>query len=117
MSDEDFNPGMLLGAAATVISVLAALAALYLWAVNRARKRLNKTATPQERAVIPWLSPLLLPTLVLCLGLVANFAKAYKEKSWPEASNMIITSCSAFMILIFWLKIRKQTQGGIEKRS
>ncbi|MEX2308096.1 MAG: hypothetical protein WD738_10915 [Pirellulales bacterium] len=110
MNDYDSNPGILIGGAAAVLSVLAALAALYLWAVNRARQRLNKTATPQERAVIPWLRPLLLPTLIiLCLGLIANLAKAYEEKSWPEASNMIITAWAAFMILVFWLKIRKQT--------
>ena len=53
MNDYDFNPGMLFGAAAAVISVLAAMAALYLWSVNRARQKLDKTADPATRAVIP----------------------------------------------------------------
>ena len=110
MNDNDFNIGILLGGAAAVLSVFAALAALYLWAVNRARQRLNNTATPQERAVIPWLRPLLLPTLIiLCLGLVANFAKAYEKKSWPEPT-FVPMAWGTFMILMFWLKIRKKTR-------
>jgi hypothetical protein len=110
MNNYDFNVGIWLGGAAVVISVLAAIAALYLWAVNRARQKLDKAADPQARSVIPWLSPLLLPTLVILgLGFVANLAKAYEERSWPEASNMIISAWAMFMIAMFWLKIRKQT--------
>lgn len=109
MNDYDFNPGIWIGAAAAVISVFAVLAALYLWAVNRARQRLNKTATPQERAVIPWLRPLLLPTLVILgLGLAANLAKAYEKRSWPEPT-LVPMLWAAFMILMFWLKLRKKT--------
>jgi hypothetical protein len=109
VSNYELNPGILVGSIAAILSLLAALAALYLWAVNRAGQRLNSAATPQERAVIPWVRPLLLPTLViLCLGLVANFAKAYEQKSWSEASHMIITAWAAFMILMFWLRLRKK---------
>ncbi len=67
---------------------------------------------PQERAVIPWLSPLVLPVLViLCLGLVAHLAKAYEQKSWPQASYLFIN----VMILMFWLKIRKKTKAAHKK--
>jgi hypothetical protein len=38
----------LLGGAAAVISVFAALAALYLWAVNRAKERLDPSLDPQS---------------------------------------------------------------------
>jgi H+/Cl- antiporter ClcA len=110
VNNYEFNPGILVGSIAAILSLLAALAALYLWAVNRASQRLNQTATPQERAVIPWLRPLLLPTLfILCLGMVAQLSKAFEEKSWPEASRTIITGWAAFMILMFWLKLRKKT--------
>jgi cbb3-type cytochrome oxidase subunit 1 len=103
----NLNPGIWIGGAAAVISVFAALAALYLWAVNRARQKLDNTVEPQARAVIPWLSPLLLPTFViLCLGLIAGLSKAYEEKSWPEAT-IVPMAWAAFMILMFWLKIRK----------
>jgi hypothetical protein len=108
MRDYDFNPGILIGGAAAALSVFSALAALYLWAVTRARQRLNSTAAPQERAVIPWLSPLLLPTLViLCLGIVAGLSKAFEEKSWPEPT-LVPMAWAAFMILMFWLKLRKK---------
>jgi cell division protein FtsX len=109
MNDYDFNPGILIGGAAAVLSVFAALAALYLWGVNRARQRLDKTATPQERAVIPWLRPLLLPTLfILCLGLIAGLSKAYEEKRWPEAT-LVPMAWATIMILMFWLKLSKKT--------
>jgi hypothetical protein len=109
MGDYDFNPGILIGSIAVILSLFAALAALYLWAVNRARQRLNQTATPQERAVLPWLRPLLLPTLViLCLGLIAGLSKAYEEKRWPEAT-LVPLAWAAFMTLMFWLKLRKKT--------
>jgi hypothetical protein len=105
MNDYDFNPGILIGGAAAAISVLAAIAALYLWAVNRARQRLSTTATPQERAVVPWLQPLVLPVLLtLCLGLIANLAKAYQHKTWPDAAFIFITC----MLLLFWLRLRKK---------
>jgi hypothetical protein len=108
---EDLNPGIVIGGAAAAISVFAALAALYLWAVNRARQKFDPTADPQARAVLPWLAPLaplLLPTFViLCLGMVAALAKAYEEKSWPEASKIVFTAWPAFLILTLWLKIRK----------
>jgi cytochrome bd-type quinol oxidase subunit 2 len=111
MSDYDFNPGIMLGAAAAVISVFAALVALYLWAVKRARQKLDPSADPQARAVIPWLSPLLLPTLViLCLGIIAGLSKAYEEKRWPEAT-LVPMAWAALMILVFWLKLRRKTQG------
>jgi hypothetical protein len=105
MNDYDFNPGILIGGAAAALSVFAALAALYLWTVNRARQRLSTTATPQERAVVPWLQPLLLPVLLtLCLGLIANLANAYQQKTWPDATFIVITC----MILLFWLRLRKK---------
>jgi hypothetical protein len=104
MNNHEFNLGILLGGAAATVGILAALAALYLRAVNRARQRLSETATPQERAVVPWLQPLVLPVLLtLCLGLFANLAKAYQQKTWPDAPFIIIT----FMLLLFWLKLRK----------
>jgi len=107
----DLNPGIVIGGAAAAISVFAALAALYLWAVNRARQKHDKTTEPQDRAVIPWLpwlTPLLLPTfVVLCLGLVATLWQAYEERSWAEASKVVFTAWAAFCILILWLKIRK----------
>jgi hypothetical protein len=109
MGDYDFNPGILVGSIAAILSLLAALSALYLWAVNRARQRSDPTATAQERAVIPWLRPLLLPTLViLCLGIIAVVSKAYEAKSWPEPT-LVPMGWAAFMILMFWLKIRKKT--------
>ena len=105
MNDYDFNPGILIGGAAAVVSVFAALAALYLWAVKRAREHLTETATPQECAIFPWLSPLILPMLVIvCLGLVAHLWQAYEEKPWPKASYIFITA----MLLMFWLKLRKK---------
>ena len=107
----DINPGIVIGGAAAAISVFAALTALYLWAVNRARQKLGRDLDPQTRAVAPWLAPLtplLLPTFViLCLGMVAALAKAYEEKSWPEASKIVFTAWPAFLILMLWLKIRK----------
>jgi hypothetical protein len=110
MTDYDSNPGILIGGAVAAVGVFAALAALYLWAVNRARQRLSETATPQERAVIPWLQPLLLPSLLilclLCLGLIAHLAKAYQQKTWPDASFIIIT----VIVLLFWLKLRRIMQ-------
>ena len=110
MGDYELNPGILLGSVAAIPSLFAALAALYLWAVNRFRQRLKQSAASQERAVLPWLRPLLLPTLaILCLGTVAQLSKVYEEKSWPEASHMIITAWAAFMVFMFWLKVRKTT--------
>ncbi len=108
------NLGIWIGAAAAGLSILAALAALYLWAVNRARQKFNKLDDPQARAVLPWLSPLLLPTLVILgLGLIAHLVKAYEERSWPEASHIVITAWAAIMIFMFWLKIRKETRSKI----
>jgi hypothetical protein len=105
MNDYEFNPGILIGGAFAFVSLFAALAALYLWAVNRARQRLDKAATPQERAVIPWLSPLVLTVLViLCLGSVAALWHAYEERRWPGPALWV-----ALMVLPFWLKIRKKT--------
>jgi hypothetical protein len=53
-----------------------------------------------------------LPVLViLCLGLVAHLAKAYEQKSWPQASYLFIN----VMILMFWLKIRKKTKAAHKK--
>ena len=105
MNNYDFNPGILLGGAAAVIGVFAALAALYLWAANRARRRLDPTATPQERAVIPWLSPLVLTVLVLlCLGVVADLWHAYEQRRWPGPALWV-----ALMVLPFWLKIRNKS--------
>ena len=109
MSDYEVNLGVLLGMAAAVLSVLAALAALYLWAVKRAEANFDKVENAQSRLVLPWLSPLLLPTLIiLCLGVIAALSKAYEEKSWPEPSFAAMV-WAAFMILAFWLKIRKNT--------
>jgi hypothetical protein len=107
MSDFQFNLGILLGMAAAVISVLATLAALYLWAVKRAKTKFDKLENARSRRVLPWLSPLLLPTLVLlCLGLIAALSKAYEERSWPEPGLAAMLGAS-FMILVFWLNIRK----------
>jgi hypothetical protein len=104
----DLNPGIVIGGAAAVISVFAALTALYLWAVNRARQKVGPTIDPQTRAVAPWLVPLLLPTLiVLCLGLIKALWQAYDQRSWPEASTIVFTAWPAFCILALWLKIRK----------
>jgi hypothetical protein len=109
MSDHEFNLGILLGMAAAVLSVLAALAALYLWAVKIAKTKFAKVENAQSRLVLPWLSPLLLPTLIiLCLGLIAGLSKAYKERTWPEAS-LAVMICAAFMIFVFWLKVRYYT--------
>jgi len=103
----NLNPGIWIGGAAAAISVFAALAALYLWAVNRAKRKFDKLEDAQTRAVVPWLAPLLLPTFaVLCLGLIAGLSKAYEEKSWPEAT-VVPMAWAAFMILAFWIKIRK----------
>jgi hypothetical protein len=114
VNDSDFNPGILIGGAAAALSILAALAAFYLWAVNRARRRLSDAATPQECAVIPWLSPLVLLVLViLCLGLVANLAKAYEKRSWPEASTTIII----VMVLMFWLRLHKKIRATHTRES
>jgi len=109
MSDNEFNLGILIGSIAAGLSILAALAALYLWAVNRARPKFDKMDDAQSRAVLPWLSPLVLPTLIIiCLGIVANLAKAYEEKRWPEPT-LVAMLWGAFMILMFWLKLRKKT--------
>ena len=111
MGDYDFNPGILIGGAAAAIAIFAALAALYLRAVNRARQRLDPMATPQERAVLPWLRPLVLPVLVtLCLGIVAELWHAYEERRWPGPALWV-----AAMILPFWLKIRKKTKAAHKK--
>src|SRR5688572_18234043 len=97
-----------MGAAALVISVFAALVALYLWAVKRAKRKFDKDEDAQARAVLPWLSPLLLPTLlILGLGLIAGLSKAYARQSWPEASFAPLVFAT-FMILVFWLKIHKK---------
>jgi len=108
MSDYDLNPGIVLGAAALVISVFAAVTALYLWAVKRAKRKFDKLEDVQARLVLPWLSPLLLPTLIiLCLGLIAGLSKAYAQQSWPEASFAPLVFAT-FMILVFWLKIHNK---------
>jgi hypothetical protein len=102
------NPGILIGGAAATISIIAALGALYLWAVNRARQRLDPAVDPQTRAVAPWLVPLLLPTLVvLCLGLIKALWQAYEQKSWPEVSLIVFTAWPAFYIFALRQKIRK----------
>jgi hypothetical protein len=52
---------------------------------------------------------LLLPTFVImCLGSIAGLFKAYEERSWSDALNTVVTTWAAFMILAFWLKVRKQ---------
>jgi hypothetical protein len=113
MGDYDFNPGILLGGAAMLVSILAALAALYLRAVNRTRQRLNNTATPQERAVLPWLTPLLLPVLItICLGIVAELCQAIAEKRWPKPTLAVM-----LMTLVFWLRIRKGTTRALRKEE
>jgi hypothetical protein len=110
MSDFQFNLGILLGMAAAVISVLATLAALYLWAVKRAKTKFDKLENAQSRLVLPWLSPLLLPTLIIvCLGLIAGQSKAYEKRSWPDPSLAVMIG-AAFMILVFWLKLHKHTK-------
>jgi hypothetical protein len=109
MSYDDFNPGILLGAAALIISILAALGALYLWSVNRARRSLDENADSASRGVVPWISPLLLPTFViLCLGFIAGLWHAYEDKSWPKASSAIFTAWPAFVVLLFWLKLHNK---------
>jgi hypothetical protein len=106
MRTNEFNLGILIGGAAAALGILAALAALYLRAVGRARQRLDNAATPQERAVSPWLSPLVLPVLaVLCLGAVAALLHAYEERRWPGPALWV-----ALIILPFWMKIRKKTR-------
>jgi len=106
--DDDLNPGIVIGAAAAIIGVFAAIAALYLWAVKRAKRKFGKVGDAQARLVIPWLSPLLLPTLaILCLGLIAVLSKAYVGQSWPEAT-IVPMVFSALLILWFWLKIHKK---------
>jgi hypothetical protein len=105
MNNYDFNPGILIGGAVAALSIFAAIGALYLWAVNRARQRLGESATPQERAVVPWLQPLLIPVLLtLCLYLIANLAKAYQQKTWPDGPIIFVTC----MLLLFWLRLRKK---------
>jgi hypothetical protein len=107
MSDDNFNPGILLGAARAMISVIAAIAALYLWAVKRAKRKFDKVEDPQARVVLPWLSPLLLPTVsILCLGFVAVLTKAYVRQSWPEASTLFTIAWPIFPILFFWLWLK-----------
>jgi len=106
--DDDLNLGIVIGATALGISVFAALTALYLWAVKRAKRKFDNLEDAQARLVLPWLSPLLLLTLViLCLGLIAGLSKAYAQQSWPEASFAPLVFAT-FMILVFWLKIRKK---------
>lgn len=106
--NDDVNPGIVIGAVALAISVFAALVALYLWAVKRAKRKFDKVEDAQARLVLPWLSPLLLPTLaILCLGLIAALAKAYNQRSWPEASFVPLVFAT-FMIFVFWLKLRKK---------
>jgi hypothetical protein len=108
MSDYDFHLRLLLGMAA-ILSVLAAIIALYVWAVKSAKTKFDKVENAHSRLVVPWLSPLLIPTLIiLCLGLIAALSKAYEERSWPETSFAVMV-CSAFMIFVFWLKIHKST--------
>jgi drug/metabolite transporter (DMT)-like permease len=109
MNYYDFNSGFLFVGAAAAISILAAIVALYLWSVNRARQNVDQIADPATRAVIPWLSPLLLPTLIiLVLGFVAGLWHAYEDRSWPKASSAIFTAWPAFVILVFWLKLHKK---------
>jgi hypothetical protein len=108
----DFNLGILIGGAAAAISVFAALAALYLWAVHRTRQKLDPTLDPQTRVVAPWLVPLLIPTfIILCLGLIKALWQAYEQKSWPEASTIVFTAWPAFCVFILWQKIRKKPGG------
>ncbi len=115
MNDFEFNPGILIGGSAALLSVFAALVALYLWAVNRARQRLDQTATPQERAVVPWLRPLLLPTLIILgLGIVAELCQAFEEERWPEPT-LVVMLWGALMILMFWLNVRKKTRAAHTK--
>jgi hypothetical protein len=105
----DFNPGIVIGGVALVISLFAALVALYLWAVKRAKRKFDKVEDVQARLVLPWLSPLLLPTfIILCLGLIAALSKAYARQSWPEASFAPLVFAT-LMIVIFWLKLRKKS--------
>jgi hypothetical protein len=106
----DTNLGIWIGGIAAAISVFAALAALYLWAVNRAKQKLDPTVDPQTRLVAPWLVPLLIPTfIILCLGLIKALVQAYEEKSWPAASTIVFTAWPAFAVLTLWLKVRKRT--------
>jgi hypothetical protein len=101
------NPGILIGGAAATISIFAALAAVYLWAVNRTRQKLDPTLDPQIRAVAPWLTPLLLPTLlILCLGLIKALWQVF-EGQWPDATLFFFTAWPAYLIFNIWLKIRK----------
>jgi hypothetical protein len=100
MNDSEFNSGILIGGTLVVLSVLAALAALYLWAVNKGRIK---------PGLLPWVSPLVLPMLVIyCLAIVAVLYKAYEQRSWSEAPKIMFMSFVAFMIFVFWLKLRKK---------
>ena len=104
----EINPGIVIGGTAAAISVFAALAALYLWAVNRTRRKLGPNLDPQTRIVAPWLVPLLpLTFIILCLGLIKALWQAFEQRSWPEASTVVFTAWPAFCILLLWLKIRK----------
>jgi hypothetical protein len=104
MNDSEFNPGILIGGTLVVLSVLAALAALYLWAVKRG-------LDPQSRYILPWLGPLVLTMLILnCLGIVAVLSKAYQQRSWPEAPKLMLMSFAAFMMFVFWSKLRKKSR-------
>jgi hypothetical protein len=108
MNDSEFNPGIVIGSSLVILSVLAALAALYLWAVNRAKK-LDPSFDPQSRFILPWLRPLVLSMLILyCLGIVAVLYKAYESRSWPEAPKLMLMSFVAFMTFVFWSKLRKK---------
>jgi hypothetical protein len=109
MSDNEFNPGILIGGAFAAIGVFAALAALYLWAVQRAKARLDPSLDPPSRLVLPWLSPLLLLLLSMyCLGIAAVLWKAYENRSWPEGPKLMLMSFAAFMLFVFWRKLRKK---------
>jgi cytochrome bd-type quinol oxidase subunit 2 len=102
MNDYDFNSGILIGGTVAALSVFAALAALYLWAVNKGRIK---------PGLLPWVSPLVLPLLVIyCLAIVAVLYKAYEQEqwSWSEAPKIMFMSFVAFMIFVFWLKLRKK---------
>ena len=104
----EINPGIVIGGTAAAISVFAALAAIYLWAVNRTRRKLGPNLDPQTRIVAPWLVPLLpLTLIILCLGLIKALWQAYEGKSWPDATLVFFTAWPAFLIFNIWQRIRK----------
>jgi hypothetical protein len=107
---DETNVGILFGTAAMLVGLYAALAAVYLWRVRRAKERFAAGSAPPSTGLAGlnvWLTPVLLPgAAFLWLVAAVQLWEGYSAGSWWKAVKAFWPLVAGCYALGLWQKSR-----------